>query len=200
MASVPSTRLPCRFLRAAFAIDTFHRRLAGGIAWLTLAMVLVGAYNAIARTLDNRVGTALSSNAYLEAQWYLFGIVFLLAAPYALRANAHVRVDVLYGGHGSRGRAWVDLLGSVLLAIPFCAFAIWTSKDFVVDSWMLGEMSNDPGGLPRWVLKPIVPLGFLLLLLQVVSEAIKNAAVLRGRSRDEAGLDEPGAQGGEGSA
>ncbi len=178
-------------LRLSTAIDGFHRRLAGMVAWLTLAMVLVGAYNAVARYMERGLGLQLSSNAYLELQWYLFSLVFLLGAPYALRADAHVRVDVLYGGHSQRGKAWVDLLGGVLLLIPFCLFAIWISWDFVMDSWRVREQSSDPGGLPRWPLKIVVPAAFALVALQGVSEVIKRIAILRGASAEEVGLTEP---------
>ncbi|MAE77670.1 MAG: C4-dicarboxylate ABC transporter substrate-binding protein [Planctomycetes bacterium] len=183
-------------LRFAAVVDGLNRRLARLVAWLALVMVLIGAYNAVARSADSQLAAhgielRLSSNAYLELQWYLFSMLFLLAAPYALRAGAHVRVDILYGAHGRRGRAWTDLLGNVVLLIPFCLFAVWISWEFVADSLAKREMSNDPGGLPRWILKPIVPVGFFLLALQGVSEAIKRVAVLAGLSDDEVGLDEP---------
>jgi len=178
-------------LRISARIDRLNRTIGRAAAWLTLVMVLVGAYNAIARYLERDVGLRLSSNAYLEAQWYLFSLVFLLGAPYALRKGSHVRVDVLYGGHGERGKAWIDLFGGLILLLPFCVFAIWISWDFVRDSWLEREMSNDPGGLPRWPLKPVVPLAFLLLLLQGLSEVTKRLALLRGHSAAEVGLEEP---------
>lgn len=182
-------------LRVASAIDEVNRRLGRGVAWLTLWMVLVGAYNAIARSFERELGLRLSSNALLELQWYLFSLVFLLGAPWALRAGAHVRVDVIYGGHSVRGRAWIDLVGGLVLLAPFCVFAIQVSWPFVVDSWREGEMSNDPGGLPRWPLKPFVPLAFALLLAQGISEVIKRIAILRGMSSEEVGLEEPRADG-----
>ncbi|MEM7202335.1 MAG: TRAP transporter small permease subunit [Planctomycetota bacterium] len=181
------------WLRLSFAIDRLNRGIARAVAWLALAMVLIGAYNAIARFCQRSLGMNLSSNAYLEAQWYLFSVLFLLGAPYALRKGSHVRVDVLYAGHPLRGRAWTDLLGTLLLLLPFCGFAIWTSWDFVADSIAKREMSNDPGGLPRWPLKPIVPMAFLLLALQGISEAIKRVALLRGWSPAATRLDETSA-------
>lgn len=174
-------------------IDRLNRRVARAVAWLLLVMVLVGAYNAIARYCERDLGLHLSSNALLETQWYLFSLAFLLGAPYALRAGDHVRVDVLYGGLPARGRHWIDLCGALLFVIPFCAFSIWFSLRFVADSWTENEMSNDPGGLPRWPLKPVVPLAFLLILLQGVSEAVKRIALLRGATAAEVGLDEPAA-------
>ena len=178
-------------LRLSKLIDALSRRLARVMGWALLGMVLVGAYNAIARSLEKELGLELSSNAYIEAQWYLFSLVFLLGAPYALRANAHVRVDVLYGEHSLRGKAWTDLLGSVLFLIPFCLFAIWISWDFVANSIAVFEVSPDPGGLPRWPLKMVVPIAFGLLGLQGFSEAVKRVAFLRGMAPEEVGLEEP---------
>ena len=161
------------------------------MGWALLAMVLIGAYNALARTIEKRVGLELSSNAYLEAQWYLFSLVFLLGAPYALRSNAHVRVDVLYGDHPERWKAWTDLLGGLFFLIPFCVFAIWISWDFVGNSVAIAEVSPDPGGLPRWPLKLVVPVAFGLLGLQGLSEIVKRIAFLRGMSPEDIGLNEP---------
>jgi TRAP-type mannitol/chloroaromatic compound transport system permease small subunit len=181
------------FLRAASAIDALNRRLAMAAAWLILVMVLVGAYNAVARYVERDLGVQLSSNALLEAQWYLFGLVFLFGAPHTLARGGHVRVDVLYGSHGPRGRAWIDLVGTLLLLLPFCALAIWSSWDFVGDSVAGREGSADPGGLPRWILKPAVPVGFALLALQGLAEAVRRIAVLRGLGPESSGLiaDDP---------
>ncbi|MCH2102527.1 MAG: TRAP transporter small permease subunit [Planctomycetes bacterium] len=178
-------------LRLSKLIDSLNRVIARAMGWALFLMVLVGAYNAIARSLEKELGLSLSSNAYIEAQWYLFSLVFLLGAPYALRSNAHVRVDVLYGEHPARGKAWTDLIGGVLFLIPFCLFAIWISWDFVSNSIAVGELSPDPGGLPRWPLKLVVPISFALLCLQGASEVVKRAAFLCGRSADEIGLEEP---------
>jgi len=178
-------------LRLSSLIDALNRQIARVMGWALFAMVLVGAYNAIARSLEKELGLMLSSNAYIEAQWYLFSLVFLLGAPYALRSNAHVRVDVLYGEHPARGKAWTDLLGGLLFLIPFCAFAIWISWDFVNNSIEVRELSPDPGGLPRWPLKLVVPVAFGLLGLQGISEVVKRVAFLRGMSAEEIGLEEP---------
>lgn len=172
-------------------IDRLNRGLGRGVAWLLVVMIAIGAFNAIARYSQRYTDVQLSSNAWLELQWYLFSLVFLLGAPWALRRGDHVRVDVLYGGLPERGRWWIDLVGGVVFLIPFCVFAIWISIDFVVDSWVEGEMSNDPGGLPRWPLKPVVPLAFGLILLQGVSEICKRIALLRGATPEQVGLEEP---------
>ncbi len=178
-------------LRIARAIDRASRLLGTVVAWLTLAMVLIGSFNALARYGERELGLALSSNAYVELQWYLFSLVFLLGAPLTLRRDGHVRVDVLYGGHSTRARAWIDLLGGLLLLLPFCIFAIWISWDFVADSWEQGEQSPDPGGLARWPLKAVVPIAFGLVALQGISEIIKRLGILRGLSPEEVGLEEP---------
>ena len=169
-----------KLLALAHWTDRLNRRIARAVAWLLLAMVLIGAFNAVARYCERDLGLSLSSNALLELQWYLFSLVFLLGAPHALRCGDHVRVDVLYGGLPERGRWWIDLLGGLLFLVPFCGFSIWISFDFVADSWAEREMSNDPGGLPRWPLKAVVPLAFALLLLQGCAEIVKRAALLAG--------------------
>ena len=172
-------------------IDALNRRVAALVAWLTLAMVLIGAFNAVARYGDRWVQLGLSSNAYIELQWYLFSLVFLLGAPYALRANAHVRVDVLYGRLSERAKAWIDLVGTVVFLLPFCAFALWIGWPAVRDSWAIREGSPDPGGLWRYPIKTAVPVAFLLLGLQGLSELVKRVAIVRGATADEVGLHEP---------
>lgn len=175
-------------LRLSRGIDALNRAVGRAAAWLTFAMVLMGSFNALARYFDRAAGGGLSSNAFVEGQWYLFSLVFLLGAPHALRAGAHVRVDVLYGRLPERGKHWIDLLGGLLFTIPFCAFALWISWPAVRESWVIREVSPDPGGLPRWPIKAVVPLAFALLLLQGVSETIRRAAALAGR---EVELREP---------
>lgn len=177
-----------RLLQLCTLVDRLNRAVARGVAWLLLLMVLVGAGNAV-----SRYAFALPSNALLELQWYLFSLAFLLGAPYALRRSDHVRVDVLSSGLPERGRWWLDLVGGLVLLIPFCAFTILISRDFVLDSWAERETSNDPGGLPRWPLKPFVPLAFLLLLLQGLAEVVRRIALLRGVPPAAAGLDAPSA-------
>ena len=169
-------------LRLAQIVDACNRAISRAVGWMLLVMVLLGAYNAVARYLERDAGLQLSSNALTELQWYLFGVAFMLGAPFALQKGAHVRVDVLYGGLPERTQLRVDFWGSVLFLIPSCACAVWLSLDFVANSWGEFEWSNDPGGLPRYPLKPVIPLGFAMLLLQGFSEAIKRAAILRGEA------------------
>ncbi|MCP3917878.1 MAG: TRAP transporter small permease subunit [bacterium] len=178
------------WLTLARRIDAFNRRLGRLAGWLAFAMVLVGAFNAVARFLGRYVGRDLSSNAYIELQWYLFSLVFLLGAPYALRAGAHVRVDVLYGRLSARAKAWIDLLGGALLLVPFCVLGVAFSIPSVRESWAVREISPDPGGLARYPIRTVVPIAFLLLLLQGLSEIIKNAALLRGHDARAIGLEE----------
>lgn len=163
----------------AHSIDRFSERTGRVLQWLTLLMVLIGAFNAVARYLDKYTGLGLSSNTWLELQWYLFSAVFLLGAGYTLKENAHVRVDVLYGRLSKRGRAWINLLGTVLLLVPFCLLVLWMSWDVVLNSWAIWEQSPDPGGLPRYPVKTIVPLALVLVLLQGISMIVRSVTILR---------------------
>lgn len=169
-----------RLLRFARAVDRMTDTIGRSVSWLALVMVLVGAYNAIVRYLGRFVGWNLSSNLYLELQWYLFSVLFLLAAGYVLKEDAHVRVDVIYGRLSARRRVWIDLLGGLLLLVPFCALTLWASWPTIQSSWAIRELSPDPGGLPRYPLKGVILLAFGLLALQAVAEMIKNVARLRG--------------------
>ena len=163
-------------------VNGFFGQLA---SWLVVLMVLVGAFNAVARYLGRYIGVNLSSNAYLELQWYLFSLVFLLGGAYALRVGAHVRVDVFYERASPRVRRWVNVLGALLLLLPFTLFTIWVATPFVRNSWRVLEGSPDPGGLPRFPLKTMVIVGFALIALQGISELIKEFRGLR----DERGTD-----------
>lgn len=143
-------------------------------------MVLVGSYNAVVRYLARYTGMSLSSNMYIELQWYLFSLVFLLAGAYALKTDSHVRVDVLYGRLSAKGKAWIDLMGVVLFLAPFCIMMLWVSWPAVINSWEVLEGSPDPGGLPRYPIKTAIPIAFLLLLVQAGSMFIRALAVIRG--------------------
>lgn len=168
-----------RWLRASRAIDAVTGSIGRVTAWLAVAMVLIGAFNAVARYLGRYLGVHLSSNAYIELQWYLFSVLFLLGAAHALREDAHVRVDVLYGRLSGRAQAAINIAGTVLLLVPFCAFVLWVSLPVVQASWRVREVSPDPGGLPRWPLKALILVSFALLLLQAVSELIREVHRLR---------------------
>jgi len=169
-----------RLLRLSAAIDRASERFGRWLYWLTLLMVIVGSFNAIVRYLDRYTGLGLSSNMYLELQWYLFSLVFLLGAAYTLKHDAHVRVDVLLTRLSERGKAVVNLAGVILFLVPFCVLMIRVSWPAVVNSWSALEMSPDPGGLPRFPIKTMIPVAFLMVLIQGISIAIKQVAIILG--------------------
>ena len=159
-------------------IDSVTVRLGKFVGWLCLAMVLIGAYNAVVRYLGRYIHMNLSSNVYLELQWYLFACLFLLGAAATLRHDAHVRVDVFYGRLTPRNQAWLNVAGTLLFLLPFCVFGVVSSWDYTMNSIALREMSPDPGGLPRYPIKAMIPIGFGLLGLQAISQLIKHIAVI----------------------
>ena len=164
--------------RLAKQIDRASQSFGRVLAWLSVVMVLIGAFNALARYGGRAVGINLSSNGLLEAQWYLFALIFLLGAAPTLAANRHVRVDVYYGRLSPRRKAWIDLLGCIFLLLPFCAFALVTSLPFVESSWSVWELSPDPGGLARWPIKTAIPFAFGLLIIQGLSFALGRLEIL----------------------
>ena len=170
-----------RWLALARGIDRLNAGVGRLVSWLTLAIVLIGTYNAVTRYLGRYSGLNLSSNAYIELQWYLFSLIFLLGAAYTLRRNAHVRVDVVYSRLSARTRAWIDMVGTVVLLIPFSVFVLVVSWPSVRNSWAVLEVSPDPGGLPRYPLKTVILVAFLLLALQGVAEVIRRAGQLTGK-------------------
>lgn len=162
-------------LRFARAVDRLNASIGQQVCWLVLAAVLISSCNALVRKFFN-----ISSNAFLELQWYLFSGVFLLAGAHALARNAHVRIDVLSSRLSAKGKAWVDVIGLVFFLTPMCVIVIVTSWPVFVESWQTGEVSNNAGGLILWPARLLVPVGFTLLLLQGFSELIKRMAELRG--------------------
>lgn len=161
-------------------IDAFNDWIGRLTLWLVPLMVLIGVWNVVGRYLGRSLGVNLSSNAWLEGQWYLFDLVFLLGAAYALLHNEHVRVDVLYTRWSPRRRALANLIGTLLFLIPFCLMVILFSWEAIADSWAILEGSPDPEGLPRYPIKSMLVVSFGLLILQGISEAIKQAAILNG--------------------
>lgn len=161
-------------------IDKFMEVFGKIVMILVPIVVLVGVWNVATRYIGRAIGQILGSNFYIELQWYIFSLIFLLAAAYNLKHNEHVRVDVLYGKWGPRQKAWVNLLGALLILIPFCALLIYFSWPSIINSWRIGELSPDPGGLPRYPIKTMIIVSAALLILQAISEAIKNLAFLRG--------------------
>lgn len=167
-------------LRASRAIDALNDKLGRGVSWLAVAMVLLGAGNALLRYAGAHLGRNLSSNALLEGQWYLFSLLFLLGAGWTLRHDRHVRVDVLFGRLSERARAWIDLAGTALFLLPFCAMGLAYSVPSVWSSIRRLEGSSNAGGLPRYPIKAVLLVAFVLLALQGLSEAVKRIAFLRG--------------------
>lgn len=159
------------------AIDQINDRVGRATAWLTTAMVLLTAYDTFMRYGFQRGNIGLQ-----ELEWHLFGAVFLLAAGYTLKEDAHVRVDIFYTRMNARSRAWINLVGTLIALLPFCALVIWSTKAFVLNSWSIREFSPDPGGLPaRYILKACIPVGFAFIALQGVSEALKSLLILAGK-------------------
>jgi len=166
-------------LRLSRAIDALNERVGHLVYWLILAAALVSAGNASVRYAFDT-----SSNAWLELQWYLYSAVFLLCAGYTLLHNEHVRIDVIIGHLPPKLRAWIDLLGGVLFLLPMAVVIMFLSWPVVVESYVRHEFSADAGGLLRWPVKLLIPVGFLLLALQGVSEIIKRALFLAGHIPD----------------
>ncbi|HKC30645.1 MAG TPA: TRAP transporter small permease subunit, partial [Burkholderiales bacterium] len=153
--------------------------------WLILAAVLISAGNAVVRYSLN-----MSSNAWLEIQWYLFSFVFLFCAGYTLLHNQHVRIDVISGNLSSRGRAWIDILGTVFFLLPMAIAIMWLSWPVFLDAYRSNEVSTNAGGLLVWPGRLMLPVGFFLLVLQGLSELIKRIAFLRGLIPDPTEKDE----------
>ena len=156
-------------------IDRFTSWVGRWVAWLVLAAVLISAINAAVRKLFNT-----SSNAYLEIQWYLFAAVFLLAAGYTLMRQEHVKIDVISGRFSKRTQIWIDIVGLVFFVLPLVFNVIRLSLPLVIRAYEMNEYSQNAGGLIRWPVFAILPLGFFLLGIQAVSELIKRIAFLRG--------------------
>ncbi|KGF69037.1 sugar transporter [Hoeflea sp. BAL378] len=171
-------------LQLSRSIDRINEFVGRNVSWLVLAAVLISAGNATIRKMFD-----MSSNAWLEVQWYLFGAVFMLAAGYTLRKNEHVRIDVLAGSLSKRSRDWIDLIGHFVFLLPFCLMMTYLAWPFFWRSFKSGEMSSNAGGLIIWPAKAVVLAGFLLLTAQAVSEIIKRIAIIRGLIEEEPGHD-----------
>ena len=172
-------------LRLSAGIDRLNTAIGKSAYWLILVAVLVSAINAIVRKAFD-----VSSNAWLELQWQLFGAVFMLCAAYTLLKNEHIRIDIVNSRLPKRVRDWIDLLGHVLFLMPFVLLMVYDGWPFFLTSWGQNEQSLNAGGLPQWPAKFLIPLGFFFLFLQGVSEIIKRIAVMQGRIPDPHG-EEP---------
>lgn len=163
------------FMSLSRGIDALNELVGRVVAWLILAAVLISAVNAVVRKAFNT-----SSNAFLEIQWYLFAAVFLLAAGYTMLRQEHVRIDIILGRFSKRTQIIVESVCIVLFLFPFCWEVINLVVPLVARAYTSGEMSNNAGGLIRWPVYALVPVGFVLLWLQGVSELIKRIAFLQG--------------------
>lgn len=166
-------------LKFSKAVDWLNSQIGKYVIWLILASTVISAVNAIVRKVFN-----VSSNAYLEVQWYLFAGAFLLAAAYTLLNGEHVKIDVMASHLSKRAQMWIDVIGFTFFLTPFCIAILWFSVPFFLKGWSSGEMSPNTGGLIRWPVYAMIPLGFGLLLLQGWSELIKRLAFLQGLIED----------------
>ncbi|MBP8001527.1 MAG: TRAP transporter small permease subunit [Chloroflexi bacterium] len=168
-------------------ISEWSGHLSTGLVLITIS---VGFYNVVARYVGREIGVTLSSNIFIEIQWYLFSLVFFLGFAYALKHSVNVRVDFYFSHYTLKRKAWVDFIGHILFLIPFCFIGIYVTIQPVLSSWGrlpngsygLWELSPDPNGLPRAPIKTMIIVAFVLLLLQTIAEVIKAYAVIRGHT------------------
>lgn len=173
-------------LRVSGWIDAVNAKLGLVATWMVLLSCLISAGNAF-----SRYTISVSSNAWLEIQWYMFGAMIMLGASYTLKRNEHVRVDIFYSGMSTRMQVWVDLLGGILFLLPAMSIIGWLSWPVFYNSWVENEMSSNAGGLVRWPIKIFLPLGFWLLTLQGLSEVVKRAAMLTGHLPTDVHYERP---------
>lgn len=173
-------------LKISRAIDWLNGFVGKYIIWLIMAATVVSGVNAVMRKAFD-----LSSNAFLEVQWYLFASSFLLASGYTLLNSEHVKIDVIYGRWSRRTQIKIDIFGFLCFLIPVCVMVLWYSIPFFINGYRSGETSSNAGGLVRWPVYLMLPVGFSLLLLQGISELIKRIAFLQGLIAD------PGVKGGK---
>jgi TRAP-type mannitol/chloroaromatic compound transport system permease small subunit len=166
-------------VKAVQPIDWLSRKIGETVRWIILIAVLICAGNASVRYLFST-----SSNAWLEAQWYLFSAVFLLCAGYTLMRNEHVRIDVISSKFSHRTLAWVDIIGTIFFLLPMALLIVYFSWPMWVQSYQLQEVSTSAGGLIRWPVKILIPIGFALLVMQAIAELLKRIAFLAGAYPD----------------
>jgi TRAP-type mannitol/chloroaromatic compound transport system permease small subunit len=166
-------------LALARLIDRVNAFIGKGVIWLILLAVVVSAGNAISRKLFD-----LSSNAWLELQWYLFGAAFMGAASYTLQQNEHIRIDVFYATRTRRAQHWIDLLGHIFFLLPFVALMAWLLYPYTIQAYVGGQVSANAGGLIIWPARAILLIGFVMLTFQALSEIVKKIAVMRGLIED----------------
>ena len=168
------------------AVDAMNGKFGALADWLVLLSCLISAANAF-----SRYAFGASSNAWLEIQWYMFAGMVLLGASYTLKRNEHVRVDILYANVSTRRQIGIDIFGFILFMLPATVIMTYLSWPIFHNSWMLGEISANAGGLVRWPVKILLPIGFALLTLQGVSELIKRIAMLTGHMQPDLHYERP---------
>lgn len=166
-------------LKLSKLIDALTTLIGKSIIWLVLIVTLISAGNAIMRYTIN-----YSSNAFLEIQWYLFGMIFLLGSGYTLMKNEHVRIDVVSGKFSRRGQTWIDIFGIIFFLMPMAIAIMWMSWPIFLLALHSNEQSNNAGGLTVWPARLMIPVGFFLLVMQGVSELIKRIGFLQGLCPD----------------
>ena len=162
-------------LKISRAVDWLNSQVGKHVIWLILASTVISAVNAAVRKAFN-----VSSNAYLEVQWYLFAAAFLLASAYTLLNGEHVKIDVIYSRWSKRTQIWIDVMGFIFFLLPFCTAVLWFGVPFFLQGYRSNELSPSAGGLILWPVYAMMPLGFFLLMLQGISELIKRIAFLQG--------------------
>ena len=175
-----------RLLTLSRAIDALNHRLSWIADWLVFLSCMISAGNAF-----SRYAFSMSSNAWLEIQWYMFGALVMLGASYTLKRNEHVRVDIVYSNLGTRSQIIVDIFGAVLFLLPATLILAYLSWPVFYNSWAGNEMSSNAGGLIRWPIKIFLPIGFALLSLQGISELIKRVAMLTGHMQADLHYERP---------
>jgi TRAP-type mannitol/chloroaromatic compound transport system permease small subunit len=166
-------------LAVSRGIDALNLRVGRAVTWITLLVVLVSAGNAVVRKVFE-----MSSNAWLELQWYMFGAMFLLTAGYTLLKNEHVRVDILSSRLSKRTQIYIEIFGVLFFLLPMAILIMYLSWPMFMDSYVSNEQSSNSGGLVRWPVKLLIPVGFALLVLAGISRLIKCVGYLRGQAPD----------------
>jgi TRAP-type mannitol/chloroaromatic compound transport system permease small subunit len=167
-------------------IDAMNQRIGTIADWLVLLSCLISAGNAFSRYAFN-----ISSNAWLEIQWYMFGAVVMLGTSYTLKKNEHVRVDIVYANVSTRRQIGIDIFGFILFMLPATSIMAYLSWPIFYNAWHMGEISSNAGGLIRWPVKILLPIGFFLLTLQGISELIKRIAMVTGHMKADLHYERP---------
>ena len=168
------------------AIDAMNQRIGTIADWLVLLSCLISAGNAFSRYAFN-----ISSNAWLEIQWYMFGAVVMLGTSYTLKRNEHVRVDIVYANVSTRRQIGIDIFGFILFMLPATVIMTYLCWPIFYNAWHMGEISSNAGGLIRWPVKLLLPIGFFLLSLQGISELIKRVAMVTGHMKADLHYERP---------